>query len=83
MTIQAKVSLFESKFVAELSDGRQVAQVDFRAMAYALHRAGVQAHDVQFEWSSGRCMITAGQQAALRAEMRRLACEFDGLSLAA
>lgn len=75
MVIKATVALFKSDFVAELSDGRQISQRDWRGMAEALFCAGVRANDVHYEWQSGQRMITAGQQVALRAEIRRLGHE--------
>lgn len=72
MTISATVAFSKNEFVAVLSDGRQLEQPEFREMAHALNCAGVHASEVQFEWQAGQRMITAGQQVALRAEMRRL-----------
>lgn len=83
MAIYATVAFCHHEFVAELSDGRRLAQPDFRAMAEALVHARVKEGDVQYEWKAGQRMITAGQQVALRAEMRRLEREFVGLSIAA
>lgn len=86
MTISANIVLFKNEFVASLSDGRHIEQSDLREMANVLHRAGVLASDVQFDWSgsAGQRMITAGQQVALRAEMRRLAkVKVNGLAIAA
>lgn len=84
MVIQANVTFFGNDFVATLSDGRRIEHADFHEMAQALHCAGVQANDVQYEWCAGQRMITAGQQVALRAEIRRLEHKFDaGLSIAA
>lgn len=75
MAIHATVVLFKNQFVAELSDGRILELPDFQKMAEALHCAGVLADDVRFDWKAGQRMITAGQQVALCAEMRRLARE--------
>ncbi|PKO90175.1 MAG: hypothetical protein CVU18_01625 [Betaproteobacteria bacterium HGW-Betaproteobacteria-12] len=72
MTIQASVLLSKNEFIAELSDGRRIGQADLREMAGALHQAGVQAENAQCEWRAGHRMLTAGQQVALSAEMRRL-----------
>lgn len=83
MAIHATVAFCHNEFVADLSDGRRLAQPDFRAMAEALVNARVRAGDVQYEWKAGQRMITAGQQVALRAEMRRLEREYVGLSIAA
>lgn len=73
MTISANVAYFKSEFVASLSDGRRVERHDWRAMAQALYELGVDDSAVQYEWHNGQRMITAGQQVALRAEIRRLA----------
>jgi hypothetical protein len=72
MTICASVAFCKNEFVAVLSDGRQIERSEFRDMAHALHGAGVLAAAVQYEWHAGQRMMTAGQQVALRAEMRRL-----------
>lgn len=82
MTVGATVGFYQNKFVAELSDGRRIEQPNFRSMAQALVPAGVRADAVQFEWTAGQRMITAGQQVALRAEMRRLERERPALSIA-
>ncbi len=73
MTITASVALFKSEFVAALSDGRHIERHDWREMAQALYELGVGDSAVEYEWHTGQRMITAGQQVALRAEMRRLA----------
>lgn len=83
MAINATVAFFKNEFVATLSDGRRIEQSDLREMASALHRAGTHANEVEYEWRAGQRMITAGQQVALRAEIRRLEREFHGLSIAA
>ncbi|MBS1139106.1 MAG: hypothetical protein H6R13_559 [Proteobacteria bacterium] len=86
MTITASIVLFRNEFIASLSDGRRIEQSDLRQMADGLHRAGILPNDVQFEWSgsAGQRMITAGQQVALRAELRRLARnKVNGLAIAA
>lgn len=72
MTTCATVAFFKNEFIATLSDGRHIEQPDLRAMAALLANAGVQANTVKFEWHAGQRMITAGQQAALCAELRRL-----------
>lgn len=72
MALTASVLYFKGEFVAELSDGRKVVQPDLNSMAIALFRAGVPSGDVEYGWRSGTCMITAGQQVALRAEVVRL-----------
>lgn len=72
MALKASVLYFKGEFVAELSDGRKVAQNDLNSMAIALFRAGVFSGDVEYGWRSGTCMITAGQQVALSAAVLRL-----------
>ncbi|HXE37991.1 MAG TPA: hypothetical protein VN639_05915 [Azonexus sp.] len=72
MTAGATVGFFKNEFVATLSDGRHIEQSDLHAMAALLANAGVQAGNVKFEWHPGQRMITAGQQVALCAELRRL-----------
>lgn len=72
MTTRATVTLFKNVFVAELSDGRNIENPDLREMARALYSAGVPAAAVEYDWRTGQRMITAGQQVAMRAEIRRL-----------
>ncbi len=83
MTINASVVLEKNEFVAELSDGRQIRQSGVREIAGALHRAGVLAQNAQCEWRAGHRMLTAGQQVALNAEMRRLEHLLPGMPMAA
>lgn len=83
MTISASVVLEKNEFVSELSDGRQFRQSGVQEMAGVLHGAGVLARDVQYEWHPGHRMLTAGQQVALTAEMRRLEGLHPRLSLVA
>lgn len=71
MAIQATVAFFKNEFIATLSDGQHIEQSDLLALAEALHRAGVHANGVQYKWQAGQRMITAGQQVALRAAIRR------------
>ena len=73
MTITASIILIKNEFVATLSDGRRFEKPDLHELAHALARVGIHACDMQFEWngSAGQRMITAGQQVAMRAEMRR------------
>ncbi|KAB2927302.1 MAG: hypothetical protein F9K30_04365 [Dechloromonas sp.] len=72
MSIEATVLLSKNEFVAELSDGRRINQADLRQMAGALHAAGIHSGDARCDWRAGHRMLTAGQQVALNAEMRRL-----------
>lgn len=83
MPIRATVTLVNYRFVAALSDGRQLDGGDVRNMADVLFRAGVSANDVNYEWGEGRRMITSGQQVALLAEIRRLQLQVEGLHIAA
>lgn len=83
MTINASVVLEKNEFVADLSDGRQIRQSGVREIAGALHRAGVLAQNAQCEWRAGHRMLTAGQQVALNAEMRRLEHLLPGMPMAA
>jgi hypothetical protein len=83
MPIHATVTLVNHRFFAALSDGRQLDREDVRKMADALFRAGVSAHDVSYEWGEGRRMITPGQQVAMRAEIRRLQSQVEGMHIAA
>ena len=82
MSITSNVGYFRNAFVAILSDGRHIEQPDFLLMARSLVHAGVPANSVFFEWKSGQRMVTAGQQVALRAEMRRLEQAFAMLAMA-
>lgn len=72
MPTTAKIALSKNEFVAVLSDGRRIQQRDWHDLAEALFCAGVSARNVEYEWHAGQRMITAGQQVALRAEIRRL-----------
>lgn len=71
MATQASIVFVKNQFVATLADGRCIQQTDLHELAEALFRAGVHAGDIQYEWSAGQRMITAGQQVALRAAIRR------------
>ncbi|MBL8428278.1 MAG: hypothetical protein JNJ95_00080 [Dechloromonas sp.] len=73
MAIKAHVTYFKGEFVASLSDGRRVGRQGWREMAHALFEIGVDSTAIEYPWSTGQRMITAGQQVALRAELRRLA----------
>lgn len=72
MTSQASITLVKNVFVATLGDGRRIKHSDLNKMAYALFCAGVRANTIKYEWRAGLRMITAGQQAALSAELTRL-----------
>ncbi|MDP3538866.1 MAG: hypothetical protein Q8S26_09195 [Azonexus sp.] len=83
MTTQANVGFFKNEFVATLSDGRLIYQSDLHELADALHRAGILAKSVQYEWRSGQRMITAGQKVALLAAIRKQEHRPHGLAIAA
>ena len=72
MTISANVVLIAGQFIAELSDGREIRGHDCRELALSLCGAGVSGDALSYHWRTGLCMITAGRQAALCAEVRRL-----------
>ncbi len=91
MALSANVVLFKNDFIAELNDGRRIEQSGLGAVARELFGAGVRPHRVHFEWRTGTSMITAGKQAALRAEISRMEKEeqrdrrsdYRGLTIAA
>jgi hypothetical protein len=83
MATTAKVAFFKNEFVVDLDDGRHIEQVDLQALANDLYCAGVHAKDVEYEWRPGCRMITAGQQVALRAALRKKEQKYVGLSIAA
>jgi hypothetical protein len=72
MTITASVTYFKNEFVAVLSDGRRIERHNWREMAQGLYELGVGDGSIEYQWHSGQRMITAGQQVALKAEIRRL-----------
>jgi hypothetical protein len=72
MSIDATVTMVESKFLAILADGREIAKPSLSELAIALARCGVPAGCIRFRWSAGHRMITAGQQVALQADIARL-----------
>lgn len=72
MGTEATVLYFRHEFVAELPEGGRISQPDLKSMAQALFEAGVEADRIHYEWRTGSCMITAGQQVALSAEIKRL-----------
>ena len=72
MVITANIAYFKGEFVASLSDGKRIERYDWREMARALHELGVGDTAIEYQWHTGQRMITAGQQVALRAEIRRL-----------
>ena len=69
--IEARVSLTNSGFVAELSDEQRIERSDIRGLAAALHAAGVTAETAHCgDWRNGEHVLGAGQQIALKAELR-------------
>jgi hypothetical protein len=82
-TLKASVGFSISQFIALLSDGRRIERTDMNDLADELHRHGIKAEYVQYEWRSGQRMITAGQQVALRAAVRHHERPFSGLVTAA
>jgi hypothetical protein len=71
ISMSANVALAEGQFVAELSDGHEFRYGDEHNLAQALVTAGVPSGALSFRWRAGMCMLTAGKQVALCAEMRR------------
>lgn len=69
MTVSANIGSQTGGFFARLQDGRTIARQDLQSMARALVLAGVQVHGLSNDWMSGYCMLTAGQNVALRSEM--------------
>ena len=82
-SLQASVGFSISQFVALLSDGRRIERADMNDLAHELHRHGIKAKSVQYEWRSGQRMITAGQQVALRAAVRHHERQSSALAIAA
>lgn len=83
MAICANVVFCRDLFVAELSNGQRIERQDLHDLACALCRAGVKANQLSFEWHGGTCMMTAGKQVALSAELRQLERRAADLSAAA
>lgn len=81
--LHASVGFTLSQFVALLSDGRRIERADMNDLAHELHRHGIKAKHVQYEWRSGQRMITAGQQVALRAAVRHHERQCSDLAIAA
>lgn len=77
--VSANVGFYNSAFVASLSDGRCMAAVSLPILARALYGSGVLGRDLRFEWRAGERMLTAGQKAALVAELRSLERNRAGL----
>jgi hypothetical protein len=83
MATTAKVAFFKNEFVVDLDDGRHIEQTDLLSLADALHRAGIHSNQIEYEWRPGHRMITAGQQVALRAAIRRKSHNTQALAIAA
>lgn len=83
MTITANVTLEKKNFIAELSNGRRLAQSDLRLLAETLQEAGVVAKDIAFNRRDGHRLLTAGQQVALAAAIRQVERHPIGTALAA
>lgn len=71
MQLNANVTINKDVFLAELSDGRQFRERELKEIACELSLAGVVAKGVTGDWRPGCRILTAGQQLALKAEMRR------------
>ncbi|MBK7900400.1 MAG: hypothetical protein KA603_10695 [Azonexus sp.] len=72
MVISAGVAGARDRYLATLSDGQRLERPDLRALAQALHGAGVSAGRVSSVRHPGQPIITAGQEVALVAEIRKL-----------
>ena len=72
MAITANIGVFNSEFIASLSDGHSIEAASLRELANTLFRVGVVPGNVQYHWCAGQRMLTAGQQVAFAAEMRTL-----------
>jgi len=83
MRICANVGASQNAFVATLSNGQHMKVSSLPALANALVGSGVQADALGYEWKSGQRMMTAGQQVALEAEMRKLLNKQHGMAIAA
>lgn len=72
--ISAIITASEHIFVATLNDGRQLEAHTVVELAKMLHLLGVLTGTIRCEWTSGKRMLTAGQQVALNAAMHSLKC---------
>ena len=75
MSISVIVVATKDFFVAKSSDGWQMEAHTLSDLAKELHFHGVTAKAVRCQWQPGERMMTAGQQVALNAEIRRLECD--------
>lgn len=74
MNNTAQIRLGGTGVVAELSDGQRIKRGTLDELATALHAAGVTAETAHCgDWREGAQILGAGQQIALKAELRRLA----------
>jgi hypothetical protein len=72
--VTAQIRLNGTVFVAELSEGQRIERGTLNELAEALHAAGVTAETAHCgDWRDGEQILGAGQQIALKAELRRLA----------
>ena len=72
MSTVATVTMIDGRYVATLTNGVEISRMVLEELAESLVRAGVPSGCIRFIWSPGHRMITAGQQVALLAEVRRL-----------
>ena len=80
MSISVTVVATNDFFIAKSSDGWQMEAHTLSDLAKELHHHGVLAMAVRCQWHPGERMMTAGQQVALNAEIRRLECDERTLS---
>lgn len=74
MNVTAQIRLGGIGFVAELSDGQRIERGTLDELTAALHAAGVTAETAHCgDWRDGGQILAAGQQIALKVELRRLA----------
>lgn len=72
----ANIQFIEAGFVAELDDGRRIECAGLLDLARELHTAGVTTDSANCgDWRKGDSDVMAGQQIALRVELRRLTAE--------
>jgi hypothetical protein len=72
MAISAGVAGARDCYLATLSDGQRLERPNIQSLAQALYGAGVSASRVSGVRQAGRPIITAGQEVALVAEIRKL-----------
>lgn len=81
--LSANVGIGQNTYVATLSDGRSIVTTDMNSLAQMLVSMKVNVRKIGFEWRPGQRMMTAGQQAALAAELRFQSVETTEISAAA